>query len=167
MTGGLVRFEDYPDDYRAEAQAVYDAQEATEFRLTDYDGVDAPEGWDESLTVDEVEPFAEAAIAAAGWGSDGPPLIFVYDVPDDCDRAGYYRYETGTIHLHPRLLGKFTILHEVAHFLDPRQIHGPRFVAIFARLIGATFGPEVGRVFIEECEARDVPIDYPHVDLGD
>lgn len=59
--------------------------------------------------------------------------------------AGYYS-PTTDLHLHPRLVRKSLILHELAHWIKPRprdgEGHGDDFVEIFAALVALAFGAE-------------------------
>jgi len=91
--------------------AVHAAQEEAEWASAD-------EGIGDDLAPDEVSDFIAGALAAAGWTAESAPLV-VYDVPDDHELSGWVDQE-GSIHLHPRLVGRWTVLHELAHWLDPR-----------------------------------------------
>lgn len=93
----------------------------------------------EELTREDLEGFASKVLAGAGWSIGSPPT-FRFDVADESASAGWHEGATGVIHLHPRLLTYRTVLHELAHWVDPRDGHGSRFCANHVELMRAAFG---------------------------
>lgn len=114
-----------PDDlvYQAEAQAEADCCG---------DGKVAP---------DDLVGFCQRALRAAGWSVDQLPE-FALDVPDDAEWSGHAG-SSNVIHLHPRLLDHWTVLHELSHWADNRGGHGPIFRA---NLVSLHYGidPDAG-----------------------
>lgn len=93
----------------------------------------------------EVVEFVRAAMVATGWtgwGDECAVPAFAFDVADDDWHSGWHEAATGVIHLHARLLGPVTILHELAHWLRPRDGHGPQFCGVYVSLVRAGVGPE-------------------------
>lgn len=125
-----------------------------------------PGGWDCVMRPEDVVPFAERTIAAAGWSGDGPPVVVVFDVDAEAeDRAGYFTLPERAIHLDPRLATPFVVLHEVAHFVDWRDEHGPRFVAILYGLLRATYGADLAEYYLAEIDAEGCPVDWEWIQI--
>ena len=144
-----------PEWMRERAEAVYGAEEATQLAIADFEvdsliDIDGP-----SLDPADVAAFADEVMRAGGWVGRSPVVVF--DVPDDDDRAGWANLDA--IHLHPRLCDHWTVVHELAHHIDPRDGHDDRWVAIMIRLIGVVFGDEVRKRLLEEYDAAGVPVD--------
>ncbi len=137
---------DDPDD--PDASAAYFAEEL------------AKELLDEERQLDpaDLSDFVGRVIADAGWQCDEPPTI-VLDVSDDSDYSAWHEGATGTIHLHPKLLAPLTVLHKVAHWLRPRDRHGPQFRGTLVALIHAAEGHETAQVFLLAFEEQGVPAD--------
>jgi hypothetical protein len=136
-------------------ERAYAAEEQAQLEHSDYEDED-------DLTPEQLRPYVLDVMARAGWshGDDGPS--FVLDVPDEVgetDEAGWVDGVTGTIHLHPRLLDPWTVLHEVAHWLRPRDGHGPRWAAVFVGLIRAGVGTEAGERLLTAYEVHGVEVD--------
>lgn len=118
--------------------AVYLAEELASDAFADTELGDVP--------ADELAEFAARTLTAAGWTFNRP--TFVLDVPDHADWSGWHEGATGAIHLHPRLLSPDTILHELAHWVDPRGGHGPRFCSDHVELVRAGIGDEYAEVLL-------------------
>lgn len=101
-----------------------------------------------------VVPFMVAALEAAEYSTDPEPVV-IFDVPDESDRSGYVR--DGVIHLHPKILNPWVILHELAHSIDPRQGHSARWAFIYVELVTAVIGVDAGAALRREFEALDLP----------
>jgi hypothetical protein len=99
---------------------------------------------DDPIPVDDLATFVATVVAGAGWEVAHLPT-FVVDVPDEGDYSAWHEGGTGTIHLHPKLIWPWTVLHEVAHWLRPRDgirptYHGPTFSGVLVGLWHAAFG---------------------------
>lgn len=130
-------------------EAVYAAEEEA---VADY----FPELDD--LTVERVEMFAAEALDRAGWRVEGSPK-FDFDVSDDSGSSGWYEASTGVIHLHPRLLYADKVLHELAHWVDPRDGHGPRFCANHLLLVRAALGDDAADGLLWSYQEYGVTVD--------
>lgn len=113
--------------------AVYEAEDEARLALADL-GFAPP-----NLTPDELATYATNVLRDAGWVGDCVP-DFVLDVADEDDVSGWHQAVTGTLHLHPRLLNPWIVLHELAHWLRPRDGHGPEFCGVLVGLVGAALG---------------------------
>lgn len=103
--------------------------------------------WEElGLDLSTIDPstlrdFARTALSKAGCEGDAEP-VFALDVPDDHDLSGWHAGKDGVIHLHPRLLRPEIVLHELAHWIRPRDGHGPQFCGMYLSLVCGTLGTE-------------------------
>jgi hypothetical protein len=93
---------------------------------------------------EDVVAYMQAALVAGGWTVEAPPVV-AFDVPDDSDLAGVHTGADKIIHLHPKLLRPGILLHELAHWVDDREGHGPRFQAAMVSLVDAALGEAVAR----------------------
>jgi hypothetical protein len=109
------------------------------------------------LSPDDLERFARQALEAAGWGAVIP--TFVLDVPDDAAWSGWHEADTRVIHLHPRLLSPWTVLHELAHWVDPRGGHSPRFCANHVELVRAGLGDDAADELLYAYADHGVEVD--------
>ena len=91
---------------------------------------------EDSLLPGDVEDFFATALTRLGVG-DRPVIAF--DVPDESDQAGYV--DGDTIHLHPRMLERETLLHELAHWLT-HDGHTEGWAEIYVALVRGEFGDE-------------------------
>lgn len=139
---------DAPDSGPSLVDRVYAAQEWTE-----------ENSWVvvEDLSPDKLVGFSVEVLEAAGWDVSRPPE-FVLDVPDDSELSGHAG-ASNVIHLHPRMLSPWTVLHELAHWIDNRDGHGARFCANLVGLVRAGIGPDDAERLLEEFRDRDVPVD--------
>lgn len=133
------------------AALVSEAEQAASYRWLD-DGYD-----DELVAVDQLPAFINEAIARAGFGCEGPTVEL--DVPDDSPFSGWYSQEEDVMHLHPRLLHRATVLHELAHWGRPDDGHGPQFRALLVSLIRAQMGSEHADILLAEFSERGLPVD--------
>lgn len=140
----------------SQRSAVYGAQECAAAEMYTDDA------WVDSAALDT---FATSVLTAVGWQADPGP-VFALDVPDDSEFAGWHEGATGVIHLHPQLLSRWTVLHELAHWVDNRDGHGPRFCANFLELVRAGIGHEAERELLDAFESFGVEVDetWLHVD---
>lgn len=137
---------------------VYLAEQAVaELLAAELDGLD-------QLQVADLVPFAQNVMQRAGWSGDAPPT-FVLDVADDDDVAAWHEGLTGDIHLHPKLLDRWTVLHEVAHWLRPRDGHGPQFCGVLVDLIDAGIGAEAGVELLAAFADLGVDVDTSWCDV--
>lgn len=133
--------------------SVYAAEELAQETLFD-GGFEEPE----RLTPSSLTLFVRRALDAAGWEDAGQPTV-VLDVADEDERAAWHEASTGVIHLHPCLLRPWIVLHELAHWVDPREGHGPRFCANLLLLIRGALGPEAGQSLLGAFDELDVEVD--------
>lgn len=126
-------------------QAVYDAEELW-LEEADMLGLFDPD--EPKMDPENVLDFIDSVLRRAEWPQDPPTVVF--DVQDDDDFSGKVTAADEVIHLHPRLLSRPTVLHEVAHWLDLREGHGPIFQGNLLTLIDAEFGTEAA-VLLYDC----------------
>ena len=101
----------------------------------------AEEVWLEDWIDDEADDLDPADVAAfvsdvlarsdfRSWSPGAQELVgltppaIVWDVAEESTLAGYYDPTTDDLHLHPRLVRKSLILHELAHWIRPRPRDG-------------------------------------------
>lgn len=136
-------------------QAVYDAEEVWR---EDADMLGLADPDEPTVTPGEIDDFIASVFRKAEWPQSNPPVV-VFDVRDDDEFSGMVTSADDVIHLHPRLLSRTTVLHEMAHWLDLRGGHGPIFQANLITLYDAEFGTEAAVVlyecFIEQGLAPD------------
>jgi hypothetical protein len=136
--------------YPSQADVVYAAQE------------EAQEYWfppdpamEEVLTMSELRGFVDRTVAQSGCIADPPEIHF--EVPDESDFAGWAN--DGGIHLHPRLLRPWTVLHELAHWLDLGDGHGARFCANFLSVVEAGLGRDAAEALATSFARFEVDVD--------
>ncbi len=95
-----------------------------------------------------IPDFIRNVLTCAGFSTDDRPIV-AFDVPDDDDRSGWVSDSGEVIHLHPRLLGRPLVLHEVVHWLDGRDGHGAIFQGNLIALYDAAFGSEAARLLYD------------------
>lgn len=66
------------------------------------------------------------------------------------------------IHLHPKLLDPWVLLHELAHFIDPRAGQSPRWAYLYVELVSAMIDKSAGEVLRLEFETRNLPCHWGH-----
>lgn len=125
-----------PDDDR-----IHDDQvEAFLFRVLSESGFDLPDPRvaidldQEDVLAEVLEPGASEALA------DGLQL------------HGLTR--DGVIHLHPERLSRWTLLHELAHYIAPSASHGPVWCRVYVDLVSEEFGAELGDSSFPSCAKR-------------
>ena len=96
--------------------------------------------WDD-VKMDQVVPFMLFALDKTGWETDEVPRV-VFDLTRDDEVVGVVSGVDRCIHLNPELLSPQLVLHELAHWLDGRDGHGPRFQATFIDFIDRLYGGE-------------------------
>ena len=130
--------------HEADQDAVYTAEETWQFEAADMGYLDSqPDG----LQPEQVSAFAVSTMQKAGWKGTVPTIEF--DVPDEHHFAGWYSGRDHVIHLHSRLLSPTTVLHELTHWLDNRDRHGPIFQGNFVSLIDAAYGEDASRLLLD------------------
>lgn len=102
---------------------------------------------------DEVGGLCSEIAAGAGWvgydpGCGSIPLTFrvLFDLPaDNPELAGLAGWvdPQGTIHLDPRFLNRWTVVHELAHAIDGRDGHSEGFRQRLVELVAVAFGSEI------------------------
>lgn len=142
-----------PEAHDLQRDRVYAAEELALEELYD-SGSKEPE-W---LTPSSLAGFVQRALDTVGWETACQPTI-VLDVVDEDERSGWHEASTGVIHLHPRLLKPWIVLHELAHWVDPRGGHGPRFCANFVLLVRGSLGPEAAQALLTALGELDVDVD--------
>ena len=113
---------------------------------------------EESIPPAEVPAFLISALAAIG-SSGGPHPEVVWDVLDDSDWSGYLGGADGRLHLHPKLTDRPLLLHELAHWCDNRDGHGPQFCSNYLDLIDAVLGPAACAVLAAAFERHGVEVE--------
>ena len=101
----------------------------------------------------EVGSFLAWATELGGYSGGDPPVV-IFDAASS-DKAAFVDPEG--IHLHPKLLEAWTLLHELAHFIDPRAGHSPRWAFIYVELVSAAIGSEAGALLRREFDSRELP----------
>jgi hypothetical protein len=61
------------------------------------------------------------------------------------------------IHLHRKLFNPWLVLHELAHWIDPREGHSHRWAYINVELVIAAIGEGEGQTLRAGFEAHDLP----------
>lgn len=147
-------------DYQRDA--VYLAEELARENVEGVLNIEVPR-----LLAEELPGFAARALEGAGWEVDEQPT-FVFDVPDDGNVPGlglaeaasaWHEGATGFIHLHPRLLDPWTVVHELAHWVDSRDRHGPRFCANYVGLVRAALGDHAAEELLALFAEHGVELD--------
>ncbi len=153
----VTAIDDLPPQYRdvvgplVEGELVYAAEDQTQQVLGEL----------EPLSPDELESFALDALRGAGFENAEVP-VFRFDIPDDSEMAGKFERRPGkpdTIRIHPDLLGRWVVLHELAHWCRPNDKHGPQFRAALVRLVRAALGDDEAKVLISKYEEFELPLD--------
>jgi hypothetical protein len=152
----LAREQLIRDDYQRDA--VYAAEQHAVENLLDWHGI-----YPRDIDPEQLQEFARAALTAAGW-SGGPAPTFELAVPDDHERSGWHAGATGIIHLDPRLLSPFTVLHELAHRLRPDgPSHGPMFCAFHVGLVHAALGQDAAQELLDAFAEHEVEVDATYM----
>lgn len=138
-----------------ERELVYAAEQGTVETIYDL--------WENAETLlaiepDEAERFCSDVASATGWTGE---FRVVFDGADSEDRGGWVDVD-GTIHLDPRILDRWIVLHELAHALDTRDGHGAIFRSRLAALVEAGLGGDVADVLRELYEHHGVAPASPH-----
>lgn len=137
-------------EYVREAKA---AETAEQFAL--YDAFDESLIDDEDdFGVDDIEPLIVKAMRGAGW-VDRRPVVHL-DVADDDWRCGWVD-DDGGLHLHPLMLNRWTVLHELAHSLDVSDGHAATFRLRLVQLVSAGIDPRVGKLLAQRYKEFGVP----------
>ena len=131
-----------------------------------------------SILPGEVAAWCSAIAHSAGWGTYAPPhfrnvvppvFTVAFDLPNgnpELDElAGYYESATDTIHLDPRIVDRWKVLHELAHALDCRDAHGTGFQERMVELVGAAFGDETADALRDAYEYELAAL-WGHADAG-
>lgn len=113
---------------------------------------------DEWLSPSDLPEFVASALAAADMEADPQPSIELDVEPDD-PLTGWCSASTRVIHLDPRLLSPWTVLHELAHWVDLRDGHGPRFCANLILLVEGTLGVEASDCLWAAFAEEEVQVD--------
>lgn len=134
-------------DYQRDA--LYAAEEHAEGEL-----------WfdNDPMTPEAVAEFVANALVRAGWEVDRQPKV-VFDVADDDERSGFYSAADEALHLHPKLLRPPVVLHELAHWCRPNDLHGPQFCGAYLTFLEAVLGREVAEQFATSFDSHGVVVD--------
>jgi hypothetical protein len=142
------------EERQAQARAVNSAEI--------YSRMFGPE--DDEIQAGEIAAFLSQAISRSGLDRPDPEVVLDLDDADALEELlapGASKREEaewqihglvkdGVIHLHPGSLNKWTILHELAHYIAPQASHGPIWCRIYVDLVSDAFGDEVGRIFCSQ-----------------
>lgn len=114
------------------------------------------------LRVDEVETFMRSVLDSLGETARALPTTEFGSTGHDA-LAGKYDCERNVIVLDAFELNRWRVLHEMAHWLDPKARsgepdHGPVFRILFHALIAAGLGDEAGRKLAEMFAESQVPL---------
>jgi hypothetical protein len=139
---------------------VYDAEEAAVLEYTNSHGDwsdDAP-----AMKQEDIPGFFRRVMDATGWAGCHLPEVR-FDIPDDHHARGIHHFgpDGEYLRFHPRLLTQWNVLHELAHWLRPRDGHGPQFCGVLTGLIRSGIDENAARILQEQYAAHGV-----HVDMG-
>lgn len=135
-----------------DGRAVHEAEDASHLRWVD-------EGFeDEVVLSDELADYVQGAMRRAGFSVTDLPEI-VLDIADDCEAVACYSWAANVLHFHPQLLGKGSVLHELAHVGRPQDHHGRQFRALLVGLVRTELGRRFGDILLEEYALRGLDID--------
>jgi hypothetical protein len=109
------------------------------------------------LVVDELAGWSVGVCRSAGYEVDDEP-VFVVDLPAAGDLDGLYEGETRVVHLRAGAVERWTVLHEVAHWLVPEEVHGRGWRAVFVRLVAEGIGATAAEVLAAEFVAAGLPV---------
>lgn len=93
------------------------------------------------LSPDAVAGYMKEALVAAGFGASAAPIV-QFDLAGPGAMSGVHTVDDRVIHLHPDVLRHGLLLHELAHWIDPRDGHGPMFQGNLVTLVDAVLGQE-------------------------
>lgn len=114
---------------------------------------------DDPIAPGDVPAFLARAMTAAGYDpADGPPPVVLYDIEDESRWSGLV--DDAGIHLHPKVVRPWLLLHELAHWLDPRAGHSPRWAYNFAQMVDGVLGVEPGARLRAEFDERGLPLHW-------
>ena len=92
----------------------------------------------DAMEAEQIPVLIDQVLSDGGWfGGHRPEIAF--DVPDDSEVKAFHEGRTGVLHFHPRLLDRWTVLHELAHWCRPRDGHGPQFRAVLVGLVRSAY----------------------------
>ena len=94
----------------------------------------------------------------AAYRSKVRPPTFSVDTPPDIHWTGAHRGGNWIVHLNPSQLSRWTVLHEMAHWLVPFDGHGEVFRTVHCRLVGAALGGFAREHLIRNYAKFGVPI---------
>lgn len=145
-------------DHDQETAAVYAAQsEAMDFFVGHGSGADPTV----PLVAEETTAFMRKTLDSLGevarevvdveFGSTGHAAL-----------AGRYDFERNVIQLDTTELNRWKVLHEMAHWLDPKARsgepdHGPAFRVLYRTLVATALGDEAGAMLVSMFTEFGVP----------
>jgi hypothetical protein len=114
------------------------------------------------LQEEKVESFVRSVLDSLGETARALPIVECGSTGHDA-LAGKYDYERDVILLDTFELNRWRVLHEMAHWLDPKARsgdpdHGPIFRILFHALISAGLGEEAGSKLAEMFAEFGVPL---------
>ena len=113
---------------------------------------------EDKLPAAAVPHFIDGVLSRSDFATPSRPTI-KWDVSDGDEVSGRYDPIDDALHFHPRILRKSLVLHELAHWVDPRpsdgQGHGAVFLDVLAELVAVEFGDTAAewlRRYVEDPE---------------
>ena len=143
-------------DIDADAATVHAAEESAMELFVGYGGPRDPHG--PALSRSELDAFALETLNAAYRSKVRPPTFSV-DTPPDIHWNSEHRGGNWIVHLNPSQLSRWTVLHEMAHWLVPFDGHGEIFRTVHCRLVGAALGGFAREHLIRKYAKFGVPIE--------
>ena len=125
------------DEADPDRNAVYDAEEVWWMEICD----ESEEDEATYLEPETVVPYMVAALQAGGWSTSVRPVV-LFDISTASGFTGLHRPTSSTIHLHPELCSPDAVLHELSHWIDNRDGHGPIHQANMVTLVDGALGSE-------------------------
>lgn len=127
------------DEADPHRRAVYDAEEVWWMETCDESEED-----ETHLEPEMVVPYMVAALQAGGWTTSERPVV-LFDISTASGFSGAHRPTSSTIHLHPELCSPDHVLHELSHWIDDQDGHGPIHQANMVTLVHAAIGSEAAQ----------------------
>lgn len=114
--------------------------------------------FDDALAPGDVSGFVACVLDTDGWVGTAKPVILYEDLPDDHAFAAWCHGDS--IHVDQRLLSRWIVLHELAHWARPNvDGHGPQFCAVLVRFMSLGLGRDVGDYLLDTFREFGVEVD--------
>lgn len=135
-------------------------------RLSEYDEevYEAEEMWldylsDQDLRLDaeEVGPFISECLRSAGLETDELPRV-LFDVGVG-EFSAWHSGADGSLHFDIRVVSRDKVIHELAHWLRPRDGHGAQWAGTLLGLAKAAFGDDAAAQLRAEFDFAGIDAD--------